>query len=160
MLIPSALYPPPLRPWLALRGSMTRQLEDTFNEAPRVVVRYEGPRAPEPWERRLLRTPARALYAREVTLCVADKAVLHARTLASLRHPAVGTLKGLQRQPLAQLLFQDPRWRRIGAAVPLRAPIAGSVRYGRACLWHFGPRQRELLLVEEFFADVLNEHRP
>ncbi len=142
-----------MRTWIELTGSMTRSIADTAGEMPLVRPGYEGPTVLAPWERRLLGIREPDGYAREVVLTVRNQAVLSARTVSRLYDPALEVIRRLGTRPLAQLLFDDHRWVRASAPIPLIE--LASRRIGRTSLWRAarldGRRAESRILVSEFF---------
>jgi chorismate-pyruvate lyase len=152
--LPSPASPPdPLKPWILLTGSMTRAIGDALGELPVVQPGFEGPTSLAPWERRLLGISESEGYAREVVLTVRGDAVLSARTVSRLHDPALEVIRRLGSRPLAQLLFDDPRWVRGSAPIPLIE--LSQRRAGRTCVWQAtrldGRRAESRILVSEFF---------
>lgn len=149
----------PYRHWIELSGSMTRALGLYFGGTPAVTRIYEGSGRLAPWEARLLGTPVRRAYVREVQLAVAGELALRARTLSLQNDPAVEVLRRLSNRPLAEVLFQDRDWQRLAAPIPVIE--GGRRRVGRACLWghrcHGRRRSRagSRILVTEYFEPVL-----
>lgn len=150
--------------WIELSGSMTRAIGETLAELPRVIPGHEGPTLLAPWERRMLGLEQRRGYAREVVLSVRGVPVLSARTVSRLDDPALEVIRRLGDRPLAQLLFEDSRWIRGSAPIPL---IEGAQRrIGRVCQWYClgrpgQGRRRSRILVSEFFEpDGVLNHRP
>jgi chorismate-pyruvate lyase len=147
-----------MRRWIELTGSMTRSIADALCEVPVVHPQFEGPARLAPWEQRLLGSKAAAGYAREVVLTVAENPVLSARTVSQLHDPALEVIRKLGSRPLAQLLFDDPRWVRGSAPIPLVE--LGQRRLGRTCLWRAarltGRRTESRILVSEFFEPGLS----
>ena len=143
----------PYRRWIELRESMTRAIGAHLGAEPRVHPVFEGPALLATWEQRLLGLRASPGYAREVVLTVKNRAVLSARTVGRLDDPALEVIRRLGNRPLAQLLFEDPRWARITPAIPLLE--LKSRRVGRACLWEghgsIAKRRPSRILVSEFF---------
>jgi len=146
-----------LKPWIQLSGSMTRCIGDTLGEPPIVRPGLEGPTRLALWERRLLGITESRGYAREVVLTVKGEAVLSARTVSRLHDPALEVIRRLGTRPLAQLLFEDPRWVRGCAPIPLIE--LEQRRVGRTCLWKAarldGRRSESRILVSEFFESGL-----
>jgi len=142
-----------IRPWIDLSDSMTRSIGDALGELPAVHPGLEGPTTLAPWERRLLGIDEPGGYAREVVLTVKDRPVLSARTVSRLQDPALEVIRRLGTRPLAQLLFDDPRWARGSAPVPLIE--LGQRRIGRTCVWRAyrlnGRRAESRILISEFF---------
>ena len=147
------------QPWIALAGSMTRSLGNALGEAPVVHPGFEGPSTLAPWERSLLGVFEPAGYAREVVLTVRGTPVLSARTVSRLNDPSLEVIRRLGTRPLAQLLFDDPRWVRGSAPIPLIE--LAQRRIGRTCIWHAarlsGRRAESRILVSEFFEPGLPE---
>jgi chorismate-pyruvate lyase len=147
-----------MRSWIELTGSMTRSIAIALGEMPIVHPQFEGPARLAPWEQRLLGTKAPAGFAREVVLSVAGIPVLSARTVSRLHDPALQVIRKLGSRPLAQLLFDDPRWVRSSAPIPLVE--LGQRRLGRTCLWRAenltGRRAESRILVSEFFEPGLS----
>lgn len=142
-----------LRSWIELAASMTRTIADVLGEMPVVQPGFEGPTSLAPWERRLLGIDESRGYAREVVLTVKETPVLSARTVSRLHDPALEVIRRLGSRPLAQLLFDDPRWVRGSAPIPLIE--LDQRRFGRTCLWRAsrlnGRRFESRILVSEFF---------
>ncbi len=142
-----------LSAWIQLTDSMTRSIGAALGEPPVVHPGYEGPAPLAPWERRLLGVAGRVGYAREVVLTVRGAPVLSARTTSRLEDPALEVIRKLGSRPLAQLLFDDPRWVRGSATIPLIE--LDQRRLGRTCLWTAeklnGNRAASRILVSEFF---------
>ncbi len=140
---------------------MTRAIGHTLGELPAVQPGFEGPATLAPWERRLLGIRETAGYAREVVLTVGGQAVLSARTVSRLRDPALEVIRRLGTRPLAQLLFDDPRWVRGSAPIPLIE--LAQRRIGRTCLWRAarlnGRRAESRILVSEFFESGLPDQQ-
>ena len=147
-----------MRSWIELTGSMTRSIADALGEMPVVHPQYEGPTRLAPWEQSLLGTRAAEGYSREVVLTVAGEPLLSARTVSRLHDPALEVIRKLGSRPLAQLLFDDPRWVRSSAPIPLVE--LGQRRLGRTCLWQAarltGRRAESRILVSEFFEPGLS----
>lgn len=135
--------------WLRLGDSMTRAIAEALGEAPRVCPGLEGPDRLAPWEADLLALSGVRCYAREVVLTVGGTAVLAARTVSRLQDPALELIRRLGNRPLAQLLFEDPDWRRSSA--PIALIELGRRRIGRTSLWRYGRRGSSRILVTEFF---------
>lgn len=152
------------RQWIQLSGSMTEALGRHLGGQPLVTPICEGPGRIAPWEARLLRTPARSAYVREVVLTVGGAHALSARTLSLLRDPAVDVLRRLANRPLAEVLFQDPDWQRWTPPIPVIE--AGRGRPGRACVWGYRcragrtPQGGSRILVTEYFEPALLAGRP
>jgi chorismate-pyruvate lyase len=93
---------------------MTQAIADALGGQPEVILRLEGPSRPNPLERQLLalETGGR-VQTREISLTVAGQSALIARSITPMKSAVVAQLKGLGRKPLAELLFQDPRWQRM-----------------------------------------------
>jgi chorismate-pyruvate lyase len=135
---------------------MTRAIGDFLNGQVDVAVLREGPDRLAPWERRLLRPAGgRRAYAREVVLSVSGRPALRARTLGALKDPVVDVLRSLNTRPLADRLFEDRRWQRASAPIPVNDTARS--RIGRACLWRYHDRRPRMLLVTEYFEPVLAE---
>ena len=136
---------------------MTRSIAETLGEMPAVQPVFEGPATLAPWERRLLNITRKWGYAREVVLTVGGQPVLTARTVSRLQDPALEVIRRLGTRPLAQLLFDDPRWVRGSAPIPLVE--LNQRRIGRTCLWQAtrldGRRAASRILVSEFFESGL-----
>jgi chorismate-pyruvate lyase len=148
----SSLVPGSCLPWIRLNSSMTREIGRALGKHPEVHLLKEGPDRISRWEAEQLGLPARGrAYAREVALTVQGQLALLARSLADPDDPVAGVLRRLQRTPLAEVLFQDSRWQRKGAPLPLRWRAKSGVIYGRACLWQRRGRQPGHVLVEEYF---------
>jgi len=145
--------------WVSVPDSMTRAIADTLGRQPEVTIRLEGPSRPNVLERRLLAlgTGSR-VQTREISLSVAGQSVLIARSITPMKSAVVPQLKGLGRKPLAELLFQDPRWQR--QRRPLAIHCANTALPGRACVWEYQGRRRGRLLVEEYFLPVLLARSP
>jgi len=143
----------PYAHWIQLTDSMTHGLGEALGKLPRVAPGHEGPSRLAPWERRMLALGGRRGYAREVVLSVAGSPVLSARTVGRLDDPALEVIRKLGERPLAQLLFEDPKWVRSSAPVPLIE--LATRRIGRVCLWQSlgrpGARRQSRILVSEFF---------
>lgn len=135
--------------WISRSDSMTRAIGLALGEMPRVHPGHEGPDRLAPWECRLLGLGQPRGYVREVVLKVAGLPILTARTVSRLDDPALDVIRRLGDRPLAELLFDDPVWRRAGAPLPLIE--LGSRRIGRTCLWQRGVRAPSRILVSEFF---------
>ena len=135
--------------WISRSDSMTRAIGQALGEMPRVHPGHEGPDRLAPWECRLLALGQARGYAREVVLRVAGVPVLTARTVSRLDDPALEVIRRLGNRPLAELLFDDPSWRRASAPIPLLE--LGGRRFGRTCLWEYGQRSHSRILVSEFF---------
>jgi chorismate-pyruvate lyase len=140
---------------------MTRSLGDALGEAPAVRPGFEGPSTLAPWECSLLGVSESVGYAREVVLAVRGIPVLSARTVSRLNDPALEVIRRLGTRPLAQLLFDDPRWVRGSAPIPLIE--LAQRRIGRTCVWRAarlnGRRAGSRILVSEFFeTGLLGEH--
>ncbi len=148
----SSLVPSSCRPWIGLTSSVTREIGRALGRQPEVHLLKEGPDRASRWEAEQLGLPARGrVYAREVALTVEGQLALLARSLADPDDPVAGVLRRLQRTPLAEVLFQDSRWQRQGAPLPLRWRAESRIIYGRACLWQRRGRQPGCVLVEEYF---------
>ena len=136
---------------------MTRTIGSAMGELPAVHPLFEGPSSLANWERRLLGIQDTSGYAREVVLTVRGDAVLSARTVSRLDDPALEVIRKLGNRPLAQLLFDDPRWMRGSAPIPLIE--LATRRIGRTCLWRAarlnGSRTESRILVSEFFESSL-----
>jgi len=153
---------PALVSWLKLDTSMTRALAEHFGAPMELQLLRAGPVRATPMERRRLelRRPGARVYGREIELCFGGAAVLRARSVTRLRDPTVPLLAGLGRRPLAELLFEAPRFRR-DRAMDLVLPRggwrpAGPAVVGRVCRWELRERgRRGTLLVEEYFQPAL-----
>jgi chorismate-pyruvate lyase len=136
---------------------MTREIGLALGTLPTVTPTHQGPSRLAPWEASLLGVPRRYSYAREITLSVSGVPVMLARTLSTYGDPAVDVLRKLNQRPLAEVLFQDHRWRRITPPIPL-LERAGQ-RPGRASLWQYRSRNhsgnRGRILVQEYFLEDL-----
>lgn len=159
--------PAALRPWLAMRGSLTHALERT-GEPVRVGVLEDGWQRPWPDERQRLGLGAGcAVWAREVCLRSAGLSVF-ARTLITpkARLGALRPLADLGRRPLGHWLFQGggedgvarhglevARLGGRGAGLLLRLDAHGLGGTGcwarRSVLWAHG---QPLLVTEVFVA--------
>jgi len=141
---------------------MTRSIAETLHEMPVVHPGLEGPAPLAPWERRLLGIEALAGYAREVVLTVDERPVLSARTVSRLGDPALEVIRRLGTRPLAQLLFDDPRW--VRGSPPIPVIELGQRRIGRTCVWRAarlgGRRAESRILVSEFFEPGLAGYSP
>jgi chorismate lyase len=152
---PRYLVRGPLRHWVDLSGSMTREIARVSGSPPDVKVNFEGPGRLAPWEAGILRLALRRrIWIREVALEINGEAVLLARTVTPISSPVMPMLQGLGGKPLAELLFTDPRWQRPGTPMPVRLGGTGPLP-GRAALWQYAGDHRSCLLVEEFFLPVL-----
>jgi chorismate-pyruvate lyase len=139
---------------------MTREIGARLGKVPVVTPVFEGPGRFAPWESGLLEQHGSRGYIREVVLSINDARVLSARTLSTFGDPAVEVLRTLGDRPLAQVLFEDARWQRITAHIPLIE--LGRRRVGRACVWQYGApgaarkmQRPSRILVEEFFEPAL-----
>lgn len=123
--------------WLCDRGSLTRSMTRSCHDRFRVELLRQYQATVLPGEARLLDVgPARAALVREVRLYCGRAAWVFARTLIpvrSLRGPA-SHLARLGQRPLGEVLFSDPRTRR------LRMEIARITPRHRL----FGPATRHL----------------
>jgi chorismate-pyruvate lyase len=138
---------------------MTQAIADALGGQPEVTLRLEGPSRPNPLERQLLalQTGGR-VQTREISLTVAGRSALIARSITPMKSAVVAQLKGLGRKPLAELLFQDPRWQR--RRPPLAIQCVNTALKGRASVWEHRGQRTGRLLVEEYFLPVLLAHRP
>ncbi len=139
---------------------MTREIEQHLGTRPEVRLLHEGPDTMSDWEAAMLGLSRRGrAYAREIALVADGRPVLLARSLSPMDDPVAGVLRRLQRAPLADVLFRDPRWRRTSPPITLRWRSHVGVLPGRACLW-----QRQAaggrVLVEEFFLAPLTGSFP
>ena len=84
--------------------------------------------------------------------------MLSARTVSRLHDPALAVIRKLGTRPLAQLLFDDPRWVRGSAPIPLIE--LAQRRPGRTCIWRAakpaGRRAESRILLSEFFEPGLS----
>jgi chorismate-pyruvate lyase len=135
--------------WISRSDSMTRAIAVTRGEMPRVHPLREGPARLAPWEGRLLGHRRNRAYAREVVLTTDEEPVLVARTVSRLEDPALNVIRKLGSRPLAELLFEDPDWRRASPLIPLIE--LGPRRIGRTCLWAYGRSGQSRILVTELF---------
>lgn len=132
-------------------GSLTARLAK--NGAVTVDVRTSGwghARADEAAALRLPR-PGLRVYVREVVVRKDGQPAVLARsitTIAGIRGPWHG-LRKLGRQPLATLLWSDPRIRR-GPFEFTRLPLGSRPPARRSCFWRHG----EPLVVMEAFVDL------
>ncbi len=160
-LLPERLAAPPARPWIRIAGSMTRAVASACGNAPTVVPCYEGPDRLQPFEARALGvSQRRRAYAREIALCVGSLNLVLARTVTLMQDPALPMLRGLNRTPLAEVLFVDPAWRRPGPGLALeqRPTPCEPALTGRMCLWR--RRRGGSLLVQEYFLPALLQYTP
>ena len=140
--------PPALQPWVDLQASMTAELAEHFGQQPTVRVHSSGPGTLLAWEADCLHAGnARDGYARHISLNVGATAVLIARSVTPAGSTVQPLLSELQQTPLARVLFEDPRWQRIGGVLPL---ITATPHIGRACAWQ-DQDSGDTLVVEEFF---------
>ena len=147
--MPLAHVPAALLPWLLLEDSMTERVAQAFGHAPEVAVHFSGPDQLRTWEHDCLgdADSGEPGFARHISLEVDAQPLLLARSITYRGNAIEPLLSGLQTTPLASLLFEDARWSRVGAPLPLSL---GRGLIGRACIWqHTDSDQR--LLVEEFF---------
>lgn len=157
---PRYLIPGALRGWIDLPGSMTREIARVSCSPPAVSLRFEGPGSPAPWEAQLLQlNQRRRVWIREISLDIADKAVLMARSVTCISSPVAPMLRGLGHKPLAELLFADPRWQRLQPPLPVCSnslPLqpAGTLP-GRTTVWEYAGKRSSRLLVSEFFLPAL-----
>ena len=133
--------------WFALEGSLTQAIETSWNAPPAVTVLSEGQDLAAYWEQNVLGCNDN-IFARHITLGVANQVLVAARSVTDWNSSGMHAIKALGRRPLAQLLFQDARWRRQGNPIALTA--ADKIA-GRACLWAFSGEPAATILVEEFF---------
>ena len=144
-----ALVPASLMPWLLLEDSMTACIAQAFGRTPEVAVHFSGPDQLRTWEHGCLGDAARKDpgFARHISLEVDSQPVLLARSVTYRGNTIEPLLSELQTTPLARLLFEDARWSRAGAPLPLNVH---NVLFGRACIWQRADSDQRLL-VEEFF---------
>ncbi|MGD8830527.1 MAG: chorismate lyase [Pseudomonadales bacterium] len=147
------LLPDAVRRWVDVHGSMTRTIAEGTGASVSVTPLTQGPGQLAAWESRLLRTRQHRGYVREVVLSVAGKRVLSARTVSLLDDPAIRVIGRLGTRPLAELLFEDARWQRVSAPIPV-IELARR-RHGRACLWQYGVYPPGHILVTECFEPAL-----
>ena len=115
-----------------------------------VTLLQEGVGQAQHWERQHLNC-ADDVFVRHICLSVHGVPRLAARSLTANNSSVVGLMQGLGEQPLAQLLFSHPLWRRAADVEPLRSADGLP---GRGVLWcHHNHAQG--LLVEEFFLPAL-----
>lgn len=166
--VPGALYD-----WLLDEGSLTAQVRRHCCDGFRVRVLHQGWGQPRHSERRLLGMRARErAIVREVELLCGSVPWIFARTLVpatSLRGPA-RRLAHLGERPLGELLFSEPRNRRVATEVarllprhPLFRTATASQRrpcdeiWGRRTLFLLA--SQPLLVNEIFLPDIPEMHR-
>lgn len=136
-----------LSPWLQLTTSLTKALAHEFAADPGLIVLGEGVEQGHDWERESLGASDQ-IYARHIALTIDQEPVVLAR---SVTIPGVGmeALTNLRNRPLAELLFEDPQWRRNPAKLLLRL---GDGSPGRGCFWQ-NQQLGAMLVVQEFFLE-------
>lgn len=158
----------PLRDWLTARGSLSERLRACCGGFRVVPVRQTRARACLD-ETRLLGLPLRSRpLVREVVLYCGGTPVVFARSIAAAAdlNGAWRALRGLGSQPLATMLFADPRiargalhYRRLDARQPLYRHAARACDGLPATLWArrsvFRREDAPLLVSEVFLPGVL-----
>lgn len=129
---------------------MTAKLSAQFSAPPGLTLLGEGLESGRRWEREALNAE-KSIFARHIGLTVNEEPVVLARTV-TLPGAGMDALTALQTRPLAELLFEDPEWRR-GTAVQYLALEDGSP--GRGCHWRNDKLQAGLI-VQEFFLPSLS----
>ena len=142
--------PDTLTTWLRLTTSLTAKLTTQFGAAPGLVLLGEGLESGQYWEREALITE-NSIFARHIALTVNEEPVVLARTV-TLPGAGMDALTELRNRPLAELLFEDPEWRR-GTTVQYLHLVNGSP--GRGCHWH-NDKLEAGLIVQEFFLPKLS----
>jgi len=147
--VPISSIPEGLIGWVNLTQSMTAQLAIEFGGIPTVEVCFSGRSAVTEWEQVLLGLGEQGIdrgFVRQIALRVEQRPVLVARSISSIGSSVEPLLSGLQRTPLARVLFEDPNWSREGDITPL----ANADNTGRVGVWE-EKLSGDRLLVEEFF---------
>ena len=141
--------PEDLKTWLHLTTSVTKKLQQTFQTNPGLRLLEERLEQGNPWERELLLTE-QDVFARHIALTIEEEPIVLARSVTTLGKD-MDALTKLNTRPLAELLFEEPHWKRQSGTRYLA--LHGGAR-GRGCIWH----NREsgiVLIVQEFFLDSL-----
>jgi chorismate-pyruvate lyase len=139
-----------LTTWLRLATSLTAKLAAQFGASPGLILLEEGLESGRRWECEALNAE-KSIFARHIALTVNEEPVVLARTV-TLPGAGMDALTELRSRPLAELLFEDPEWRR-GTAVQYLHLEDGSP--GRGCHWHNNKLQAGLI-VQEFFLPRLS----
>ncbi len=139
--------------WLWLTSSMTKAIAEKFGAMPTVTVLSENTEQVTATEARWF-AQTEPVFARHILLSIKNQPLVMARTVTPESSPDVAALQGLLERPLAELLFTDARWQRLGDLQPLQLDNG---LIGRSCLWQQTQTQNSGLLVEEFFLPELYE---
>ncbi|CAI8778919.1 chorismate--pyruvate lyase family protein [Methylocaldum szegediense] len=161
--------PDGLHSWLFETGSLTRRVRDLCGGEFRLRVLQQDWLRPFADESRALRLrPSRVALVREVSLQCGEEPLVVARSIipASIRRGAQHHLASLGNRPLGEVLFSDPKLRRLGlelAVVEKAERLPGSLDvldtvesseriWGRRSLYAIAHGN---LLVAEFFLPSL-----
>ena len=141
--------PEDLKTWLHLTSSVTKKLQQTFQTKPGLRLMGEGLEHGNSWEREVL--PAdQEVYARHIALTIEDEPIVLARSVTT-QGRGMDALTKLNTRPLAELLFEEPQWKRQSGTRYLA--LQGGAQ-GRGCVWH-NQDSGIVLIVQEFFLDSL-----
>lgn len=141
--------PEDLKKWLHLTTSVTKKLQQTFQTKPGLRLMGEGLEQGKSWEREVL--PAdQDVYARHIALTIEDEPIVLARSVTT-QGRGMDALTKLNTRPLAELLFEEPQWKRQSGTRYLA--LQGGAQ-GRGCVWH-NQDSGIVLIVQEFFLDSL-----
>lgn len=144
---PAAPIAPATRP-MRQPGSLTARL--ALDGAVTVELRFSGWQIARPDEAAALGLPLRGrrIYVREVCVCRDGGPAVLARSLTTIEgiHGPWRGLRTLGRQPLAALLWTDPRIRR-GPFDFTRLPLGVKPPARRSCFWLDG---QPLVVMEAF----------
>ncbi|MEC8144320.1 MAG: chorismate lyase [Pseudomonadota bacterium] len=135
--------------WLHLTTSVTKKLQQTFQTKPGLRLLDERVENGNPWERELLLTK-QDVFARHIALTIEEEPIVLARSVTTLGR-GMDTLTKLNTRPLAELLFEEPQWKR--QSVTRYLALQGGAQ-GRGCVWH-NRDSGIVLIVQEFFLDSL-----
>ena len=141
--------PEELKTWLHLTTSVTKKLQQTFLTKPGLKLLDERLEQGNPWERKILLTE-QDVFARHIALTIEEEPIVLARSVTTLGR-GMDALTKLNTRPLAELLFEEPQWKR--QSVTRYLALQGGAQ-GRGCVWH-NRDSGIVLIVQEFFLDSL-----
>jgi chorismate lyase len=146
-----------LKCWLRDQASLTARLKACHADFS-VMLQYSGPGRALPHEARALGLrPGQAVFVREVSLRLKQKAVVRARSVASWAdvRRVWAQVPRLAQRPLGEALWLDHRIQR-GALVQLALPWPLAQRWGRLPARHscFSRQGARILVLEAFLPEL------
>ena len=126
-----------------------KKLQQTFQTKPGLRLLDERVENGNPWERELLLTK-QDVFARHIALTIEEEPIVLARSVTTLGR-GMDALTKLNTRPLAELLFEEPQWKRQSGTRYLA--LQGGTQ-GRGCIWR-NHDSGIVLIVQEFFLDSL-----